>query len=276
MSKAAVFFLALALLFGGGYMMYMATRSTTGDDIQLNKVSYNLASDEDAADALKEMETAQDTKWVEDFSLVRRTNDGFDSSELRGKVWVTSFFFASCPSSCRQQNQTIGTLYRSLAKDGIQFVCITVDPENDTTERLREYADNFTSDVKNWMFLTGEYEYIRRIGSEKFQMAVGPQTHSSKLAVVDKWGNVRGQFSWDDDSELIALKELTSELSSETEELQEYIEKREQLHENLENTIIVAPESDDSPDESSGADSDAAATSDTLEASEETESDTAE
>ena len=107
-------------------------------------------------------------------------------------------------------------------------------------------------------------------------MAVGPQTHSSKLAVVDKWGNVRGQFSWDDDSELIALKELTSELSSETEELQEYIDKREQLHENLENTIIVAPESDDSPDESSGADSDAAATSDTPEASEETESDTAE
>ena len=272
MSKAAVFFLALALLFGGGYMMYMATRSTTGGDIQLNKVSYNLASDEDAADALKDMETAQDTKWVEDFSLVKRTNDGFDSSELRGKVWVTSFFFASCPSSCRQQNQTIGTLYRSLAKDGIQFVCITVDPENDTTERLREYADNFTSDVKNWMFLTGEYEYIRRIGSEKFQMAVGPQTHSSKLAVVDKWGNVRGQFSWDDDSELIALKKLTSELSNETEEPQEYIEKRQQLHENLESTIIIAPESD-GPSE---AESDAAVNEDRSEATDEIESQTAE
>lgn len=245
MSKAAVFFLALALLFGGGYMMYFAMVSSTSSDIEINKVAYNLASNEDAAQALEDMELAQDTKWVEDFSLVRRTNDGFDSNELRGKVWVTSFFFASCPSSCRQQNQTIGTLYRSLANDGIKFVCITVDPENDTTDRLRDYADNFTSDVKNWMFLTGEYEYIRRIGSEKFQMAVGPQTHSSKLAVVDKWGNVRGQFSWDDDSQLLELKELVASLSSEVSEPQEWVEKREQLHEQLENTIIVDPDESD-------------------------------
>lgn len=156
-------------------------------------------------------------KWTDEFTLTERSGKLFHSRDLQGQVWVTSFFFASCPKECVEQNEMVAALHNEFAKQGVTFVSITVDPQTDSPAKLREYAHRFTSDDKGWQFLTGELEHIRRIGGEMFEFPVERGIHSSKLAIVDKWGEVRGSFNWKVPEELaqfrVALKEILTETS---------------------------------------------------------------
>ena len=55
----------------------------------------------------------------------------------------------------------------AVDRDGRMLTCshralFSVDPETDTPERLREYGKTFNADEKKWLFLTGDFEIIRR------------------------------------------------------------------------------------------------------------------
>jgi protein SCO1/2 len=87
-------------------------------------------------------------------------------------------------------------------------VSITVDPVVDTPERLRAYAQKYGAG-KNWWFLTGSLPEIYRIAREGFKLAVeenppetvaqnGKMLHSTKIAMVDGQGRVRGYYNGTD------------------------------------------------------------------------------
>jgi protein SCO1/2 len=159
----------------------------------------------------------KDIPILEDFTLTERSGKLFHSKDMKGKVWVVSFFFSSCPSVCRQQNTRVAELAREYGPKGVTFVNITVDPENDTPAVLREYAHQFNADDEDWLFLTGDLMHIRRIGAEIFQLATDEQAHSERLMVVDKWGKVRDNFHWREYAEFTAMKKKLDELLAETE-----------------------------------------------------------
>ncbi|MEX2025841.1 MAG: SCO family protein, partial [Pirellulaceae bacterium] len=151
-----------------------------------------------------------------------------------GKVWVVSFFFASCPSICRQQNNRVEELAREFGPQGVTFVNITVDPANDTPAVLRKYAHSFHADEKQWLFLTGELEHIQRIGAEIFRLPTKEQAHSERLIVVDRWGKIRGSFHWREYEQVVAMKQQLAELLAETEpptEVEQPAEARPQFDE---------------------------------------------
>ncbi|MGB2500369.1 MAG: hypothetical protein ACPIA2_11760, partial [Mariniblastus sp.] len=71
--------------------------------------------------------------------------------------------------------------------------------------------DTLEADPENWLFLTGSPVLIKRIGSEFFKADSGGEHHSSLLYVVDRWGQVRGKFDWEnaaDEAEMIKLVKL--------------------------------------------------------------------
>jgi cytochrome oxidase Cu insertion factor (SCO1/SenC/PrrC family) len=133
--------------------------------------------------------------WLTEFTLTERSGKPVSTKDLEGKVWAASFFFADCPGECHQQNLAIGAFQKEFGPKGVTFVSITVNPERDTPERLRDYASKYTSSPDQWLFLTGDLTYIRRIGAEMFSVAVDKGTHGSRLILVDKWGNIRGYHS---------------------------------------------------------------------------------
>ena len=126
----------------------------------------------------------KDQKFLEDFTLTERSGELFHSQEMRGKVWVVSFFFSSCPYSCKTQNEKVKSLVSELGSDNVTFVSITCDPETDTPVVLRKYAYDFGAHPEHWLFLTGDYLHIRRIGAEIFQVPVVKEFHSESLLVV--------------------------------------------------------------------------------------------
>ncbi len=153
---------------------------------------------------------------IDDFTLTNRMGQPFSASQLKGKVWVASFFFASCPTTCTKQNQAVAALVEEFAPRGVKFVSITCDPENDTPEALQEYASKLQAKPDEWFFLTGDMTHIRQIGADAFHLFVAPQTHSNRLMLIDKWGNLRGRFDWQDPRELESLKKKIKKLLRET------------------------------------------------------------
>src|SRR5262249_35849968 len=72
--------------------------------------------------------------------------DGVRSSlsELRGRVVAVTFIYASCADTCPLLTAKMATLQTKLGRDfgpRVFFVSITVDPERDTPEILKHYAE---------------------------------------------------------------------------------------------------------------------------------------
>ncbi|MEO2024040.1 MAG: SCO family protein [Pirellulaceae bacterium] len=223
MNRVLVFWLAVLLVFTGSMALIMIWRMGGEEPLVIQPVGGQYL----------EVPEDDQQKWMQDFTLIRRTNEPFRSSDLQGKVWVASFFFASCPTVCRTQNERIKLLHADFSGDGVTFVGITCDPQNDSPAVLQDYANQFTNDGQQWFFLTGNFDYIRRVAAEKFQFPLGPKTHSERFAVVDKWGNVRGAFHWNKAEEWLAMRREIKRLATESEEPAEWIEKKAQLQRSL-------------------------------------------
>jgi len=145
--------------------------------------------------------------WMTDFELTERSGESVGSEELKGQPYIVSFFFSTCPSICVQQNQKVQELQKEFSGTGVRFVSISVDPETDTPDILKEYAARFNADPDQWLFMTGDLTYIRRIGGEVFRLAVDEKFHTEKFVLVDAQGAIVGYYSWPEAKQFDKLKQ---------------------------------------------------------------------
>jgi protein SCO1/2 len=138
---------------------------------------------------------------VPEFSLIDQDGKAFGRKQMEGRLWVVDFFYSTCPGPCPALTSRLSELHRLFASDQrIGFLSISSDPIKDTPDVLKRYADRFKADGR-WSFLTGSEEDIFRLANEGFKMGIAkiegtaePVTHSTKLALVDGAGVVRGFF----------------------------------------------------------------------------------
>ncbi|QEG02056.1 hypothetical protein Mal15_61390 [Stieleria maiorica] len=154
----------------------------------------------------------EDEAWLSRFELTERSGELVKSEDLLGQPYVVSFFFTNCPSVCPQQNQKIKQLQDRFEGEDVVFLSISVDPERDTPEVLREYAARFGADEDQWLFLTGDLTYIRRIGGEIFQQPVDKGFHTEKFVLVDAEGKIEGFYSWPESKQFEKLQSAISEM----------------------------------------------------------------
>jgi protein SCO1/2 len=153
-------------------------------------------------------------RQVPAFVLTAQAGKPFDSSSLKGKIWLADFFFTACPGPCLTMNSRLQEVQESLRKADkeVRMVSFTINPEDDTPEVLRRYAERFHAATGQWFFLTGERAKIYNVARNGFMLAVQedsaeahaaanakppepPQfTHSTKIALVDREGAVRGYY----------------------------------------------------------------------------------
>ena len=111
---------------------------------------------------------------VPDFALIERSERHVTRASLEGLVWVTNFFYTNCPDVCPLQSARMARLQRDFADQrDVRPVSISVDPEHDTPEILREYAQRFGADPERWLFLTGDKAAIHRLAQDGFHLSVG-------------------------------------------------------------------------------------------------------
>jgi protein SCO1/2 len=151
-------------------------------------------------------------QWLSRFELTERSGKTVTSDQLLGQPYLVSFFFTTCPSICVQQNQKLQELQKEFEDQGVRFVAISCDPETDTPERLREYAARFGADEEQWLFMTGDLTYIRRVGAEVFQLPVDQKFHTERFVLVDAEGKIEGYYNWPEPRQFEKLKEKVSEM----------------------------------------------------------------
>jgi len=96
----------------------------------------------------------------------------FFSDVLKDRVVLINSFYTSSDGITPRQGQTLSKLQDmlgdSLGRD-VFFVSITIDPENDTPEKIREFARGLGAGP-GWIFLTGSPENVlevnRRLGQQ--------------------------------------------------------------------------------------------------------------
>lgn len=75
-------------------------------------------------------------------------------SELKGKVWLVAEFFAVCPHCAMRNGAELRGIYDAFKDDpDFHIVCISIDPENDDINKLRDYASALGADASDWWFL---------------------------------------------------------------------------------------------------------------------------
>jgi protein SCO1 len=107
------------------------------------------------------------------------------SDVIHGKVIVAAVFFTSCRATCPR---LIDTLVRLQAHYGervgkeLYLVCLTVDPETDTPERLKTYAGQVHAGA-GWSFLTGERPNVELALAKLGQRSPAKEDHSNILII---------------------------------------------------------------------------------------------
>jgi protein SCO1/2 len=147
--------------------------------------------------------TIIDVPWkhlpsIERFKLTDQNGDEFDSAKLAGKAYAVSFFFAECPSICRDLNAQVQRLNEQLKNTDITFVSVSVDPDRDTPEILNRYAQDYGATADRWAFLTGPMYQLKQLGEQQFRVVIDRDFHNDNVLLVDKWGRYRDRFKWDD------------------------------------------------------------------------------
>ncbi len=155
---------------------------------------------------------------VDRFQLTERSGEKFDSAELAGKPYAVNLFFTSCPTICRRFNDRVKSLTEKYKDElDMTFISITCDPESDTPEVLRKYADSYDADPKQWLFLTGAEFEIKQLAEFSFRVIADPANHTDDILLVDRWGRYRDRFKWNDDREMERFDKVLKEVLAETE-----------------------------------------------------------
>ncbi len=97
-----------------------------------------------------------------DFVLTNYDGQPFRLSDQRGRIVLLFFGYTHCPDVCPATLSTWKQVREALGDDAdrVRFVFITVDPERDTPERLREHVTLFSPD---FFGLTGTPEELEAV-----------------------------------------------------------------------------------------------------------------
>jgi protein SCO1/2 len=156
-----------------------------------------------------------------EFTLTNQDGRRLSLSDFRGKVVALTFIYASCADTCPILTAKMAGLQSRLGPDfgaRVAFVSISVDPEHDTPEVLKRYAEGHGAKMAGWAFLTGTQaeirEVARRYGIYYKKMERGDVDHTFLTSVIDQRGTLRVQYlgvRFDPDELLRDLQSLLRE-----------------------------------------------------------------
>ena len=114
----------------------------------------------------------------------------FYSDVLKDRVVLINFIFTNCPDACPLMTQKLiqaRNLMVDAIKDDVWFVSVSIDPERDTPEAMKTFAERQGVDESRWLFLTGSKENLDTIVKRLGQYTQEVEAHSTLMLA----GNTR-------------------------------------------------------------------------------------
>ncbi len=140
---------------------------------------------------------------VKDFSFIDQDSSLITNSDFDGKIYVSDFFFTSCPSICPLMKVQMLRVYEKYNDNSeVSILSHTIDPDYDNVKVLRDYAERLEVKSNKWHFVTGVKDSIYNIAQTSYYIGVrddGSFEHSGKFVLVDKQRRIRGVYDGTDE-----------------------------------------------------------------------------
>ena len=150
------------------------------------------------------------------------------NQSFTGQVYLTDFFFATCPGICPKMNGELLKVYQKFGQTpGLNFVSFTIDPDHDSLAVLRDYAQRLGAPADaNWRFVRTSKDSVFTLARGLYTAAMPDKTapggfaHNGTFALVDDQGHVRGLYDSLNPTQVTALFEDLPVLLTEVKERQ--------------------------------------------------------
>ena len=141
--------------------------------------------------------------FVPDFSFTNQNGEIVNQKYMDDKIYVANFFFTSCPSICIDLTNNLKIVQNEFKNSEDVFILShSVDPEIDTTKRLKRYEEINSIDDKNWFLLRGEINEIIRIAQFGYFAIASSDLliedsliHTENFILIDKNRQIRGVYN---------------------------------------------------------------------------------
>lgn len=134
-------------------------------------------------------------------SLQDQTGKPFSTQQLSNRVVLFSFIFTGCDSTCPIQTRVLSQVLQDLpppVRQQVRFVSVSIDPGNDTPEKMHTFARQMQADLEGWLFLTGDVlqlqDLARRLHLLDEASPNTPSIHRTSLWLVDKQGRMLQRY----------------------------------------------------------------------------------
>lgn len=142
---------------------------------------------------------------VPSFSFINQDSAEISHKDYFGHIYVTDFFFTTCPTICPIMSSQMSRLQSLLQQEGllgdVLLLSHTVDPAKDNPQALKAYAARLGADHRFWNFVTGSEEDLYYQAKEGYMVnalpaetAPGGFIHSDNFVLIDPDRHIRGYY----------------------------------------------------------------------------------
>ena len=167
----------------------------------------------------------QDTVWhkLSNFHFTNQEGKQVTLDSLHGKIIIADFFFTHCPTICPGLTKNMKRLAESIhngqrvgdkTNKQVHFISFSIDPERDSAERLKYWADKYQVNPENWWLLTGDRQSIYNMAIQEMKIGItdgeGIDTnfiHTDHFVLIDSNHYIRGFYHGLDSADLAKLSE---------------------------------------------------------------------
>ncbi len=150
---------------------------------------------------------------VKPFCFTNQYNEKVTEETMKGKIYVTDFFFTTCQSICPIMSSELERVYKQFShQEDILILSHTVSPEEDSVSVLKEYASMHGVKDRRWLFVTGDkkhlYDMARTsylLNAEEGNGDADDFIHTQNFALVDKEKHLRGFYDGTDSLDVSRL-----------------------------------------------------------------------
>lgn len=192
----------IVLVFGIIFIPRIVDRVKNGDISRNDRMSQGQDNNFKDTSSLGFLEINGEAKKVPDFSFTDQNGNTITNTDYVGKVYVIEFFFTTCPTICPKMNKNLVHVQNAFkGNKDFGIASFSINPEHDTIQVLKDYAQQYGITNPNWHLLTGEQEAIYKLANEGFNLYTaqvddveGGFEHSGNFALIDKNGFIRSRM----------------------------------------------------------------------------------
>lgn len=139
---------------------------------------------------------------IPEFAFRSQYGDTITSKNFKDKIYVADFFFVTCPTICPVMKKNMRKVYEAYQDHpNVGILSHTIDPDHDSVQVLKAYADDLGIKGRTWLFVTGNREKIYDIGEKHYLVTAhaddkepGGYIHSGAFVLIDKQKHIRGMY----------------------------------------------------------------------------------